>query len=95
MRPRTMNSLYMNKSVGYIFEIHLAKSNRLWTRTQDKFTSAGHHECVVGKMSGHRQRQHRTEHKGHTPSPSIEIKISDPPGIEPRPPVWKAHTVYE
>ena len=28
----------------------------------------------------HRQRPHRTKHKGHTPSPKIEIKIPDPAG---------------
>ena len=27
---------------------------------------------------GHRQRQQRTEHKEHTPSSRIEIKISEP-----------------
>ena len=26
------------------------------------------------------QRQHRTEHKGHTPNPRTEIKIPDPAG---------------
>ena len=48
-----MNSQYYeNKSVAYIFKIHLARSNRLWTRTLDKYTRAGLHECLVSKMSG-------------------------------------------
>ena len=29
---------------------------------------------------GLRRRQHRTEHKGHTPNPRIGIKIPDPAG---------------
>ena len=32
----------------------------------------------------HRQRQHRTKHKGHTPSPRIEIKIHNPAGNRTR-----------
>ena len=31
--------------------------------------------------------------KGHTPSPTTEIKIPDPPGIEPGPLGWKAGTL--
>ena len=30
------------------------------------------------------RRQHRTEHKGHTPSPRIEIEIPDPAGNRTR-----------
>ena len=58
-------------------------------------TSADQHECVVSKTSGPPSEKHMTEHKEHTSSPSIEIKIYDPPGIEPRPPDWKTHTAYE
>ena len=32
------------------------------------------------ECQGLRQRQHKTEHKGHTHSSRIEIKISDPAG---------------
>ena len=32
-------------------------------------------------------------YKGHTPNPRTEIKIPDPPGIEPEPPGWKAGTL--
>ena len=32
------------------------------------------------ECQGHRQIQHRTGHKGHTPSPRIEIQISDSAG---------------
>ena len=43
---------------------------------------------------GLRRRQHRTEHKGHTPNPRTEIKIPGPPTeIEPGPPGWKAGTL--
>ena len=38
------------------------------------------------QCQGHRQRQHRTEHKGHTPSPMREIKMSDPAGKRTRAP---------
>ena len=31
--------------------------------------------------------------KGHTPNPRTEIKIPDPPGIEPEPLGWKAGTL--
>ena len=42
------------------------------------------------QCQGLRRRQHRREHKGHTPNPRTEIKI---PGIEPGPPGWKAGTL--
>ena len=54
-------------------------SNGLWTRTLDRNTRAGLPECVVWTMPGPpSQGQHRTEDKGHTPSPRMEIKIPDP-----------------
>ena len=31
----------------------------------------------LAQCQGLRQRQHRTEHKGHTPNPRTEIKIPD------------------
>ena len=36
------------------------------------------------QFQGLRQRQHRTEHKGHTPNPRTEIKIPDPTGNRSR-----------
>ena len=59
------------------------ESKRLWTRTLGKYTRAGLPEYVVNTqiystiylwvntMSGPPRRQHRTELKGHTPSPRI------------------------
>ena len=48
------------------------------TAALDKYTTSGLAESVSSRKSGPRQRQHRTEYKGHTPSPRIEIKIPDP-----------------
>ena len=48
-----------------------------------------HKICTQGRVSlnvlsaqcqGHRQRQHRIEHEGHTPSTRIGIKIPEPDG---------------
>ena len=39
------------------------------------------HKVGSAQCQGHRQRQHRAEHKGHTPSPKVQIKISDSAGI--------------
>ena len=52
-------------------------SNNLWTRTLDRYTRAG---VWSAQCQGLRQRQHRTEHKGHTPNSRTEIKIPDPAG---------------
>ena len=66
---------------AYIFKIHLARNNRLWTRTLDKYTSAGLHERVVEKMSGPppETTTTRTQTKDSHPV-LVEIKISDPTG---------------
>ena len=62
------------------------RRNRLWSRTLDRYTRAGLPEFVSAQCHSHCQRQHRTEHIGHTLSPRIDIKIElDPPG-------WKAGT---
>ena len=58
-----------------------------------RYTRAGVPDCVSAQCQGHRQREHRTEHKGHTPNPRIEIKILDPSGIELGPPGWKTGTL--
>ena len=66
--------------VAYIFRIHLAMSNRLWTRTLDKYTRAGMHECGEGKSGPPLEiTQDSAQTKGTHPVPvkSIEIKISD------------------
>ena len=56
-------------------------SNSLWTRTRDRYTQ-GRASLNVwsAQCQGLRRRQHRTEHKGHTPNPRTEIKIHDPAG---------------
>ena len=61
------------------------ESNRLWTRTRDRYTRAGFPECVVSTMSGSlpETTQDRTQNT-HTPYPRIEIKISDPTGNRTR-----------
>ena len=87
MRPRTMHSLYHNKSVAYIFKIHMVRSKILWTRTLGRYTCAGHHERVLGKIlgpspestQGSTQRTHTHTHT-HTPSPLQKLKKSDPTG---------------
>ena len=68
----------------------------LWTRCMQEDPNYGpEHQGGPPSMwsaeyQGHRQRQHMTEHKGNTASPSTEIKIADPPGIEPGLPGSKA-----
>ena len=65
--------------VAYIFKIYLARTNRLWTKTLDKYTRAGMHECGQENV-----RATARDNTGHNAkdilSPSIEIKISDPVG---------------
>ena len=57
----------------------------LWTRTLDRYTRTGPPwNLWSAECQGHRKRQHRTEHKVHTPSPRIEIKIPEPAGIRTR-----------
>ena len=38
------------------------------------------HKGGLPECQGLRRRQHRTEHKGHTPNSRTEIKIPDPAG---------------
>ena len=54
-------------------------SNRLWTRPLDRYTRSSLPECVVKAMSGPETTQDRTQTKD-TPSPRLQIKISDPAG---------------
>ena len=61
------------------------ESNRLWikhyTDTQWR-ASLNVSENIRTTARGNT----RQKHKGYTPSPRLEIKISDPPEIEPGPP---------
>ena len=61
-------------------------SNRLWTRTLDRYTSSGLPECVVRIMSGPPREtiQDRTQTKDTHPVLRIEIKISGPAGNRTR-----------
>ena len=61
-------------------------SNSLWTRTLTCTQGLASLNKWSAQCQGLRRRQHSTEYKGHTPSPRIEIKIPDPPGIELGPP---------
>ena len=62
------------------------ESNRLWTRTLDRYTRAGLRECVVSTMSGRlpETTQDRTQSKDTYPVPGWNLKFLTPPGLEGR-----------
>ena len=60
-----------------------------WTDTQRRASL----NVWSAQCQGLRRRQHRIEHKGHTPNPRTEIKIVDPAGNRARAAGWKEWTL--